>query len=150
MTWLVLTVPAAEFDLNKIERTIAKEPVYQTKSPRYCLLVFGPEAKTRVWLVLDGAGRPIRADGVATRRSDRLVQWSSHDAPVRSRSKAEPERGTQQPLVRGRHSGSGDNHRIAFEGVIPQDVLPVADIEFPGRRLGDPPVRQKLRFDHRC
>src|SRR5262249_4307689 len=22
--------------------------------PRYCLLVFGPEAKTRVWLVLDG------------------------------------------------------------------------------------------------
>src|SRR5947208_1440560 len=40
-------------DLTKIERTIAKEPVYQSKSPKYCLLVFGPEAKTRVWLVLD-------------------------------------------------------------------------------------------------
>jgi hypothetical protein len=41
-------------DLTKIERTIRKEPAYQSKTPRYCLLVFGPEAKTRVWLVLDG------------------------------------------------------------------------------------------------
>jgi hypothetical protein len=41
-------------DLTKIDRTIAKQPVYQTKTPKYCLLVFGPEAKLRVWLVLDG------------------------------------------------------------------------------------------------
>src|SRR5438045_5964676 len=41
-------------DLNKIERTIAKEPAYQTKSPKYCLLVFGPDAKDRAWLVQDG------------------------------------------------------------------------------------------------
>src|SRR5581483_5028190 len=41
-------------DLTKIERAIRKEPVYQSKTPRYCLLVFGPEAKTHVWLVLDG------------------------------------------------------------------------------------------------
>src|SRR5437868_4851523 len=40
-------------DLSKIERIIKKEPAYKTK-PRYCLLVFGPEAKTRVWLVFDG------------------------------------------------------------------------------------------------
>jgi hypothetical protein len=44
-------VPAA--DLTKIDRTIAKEPAYTSK-PRYCLLVFGPEAKTRIWLALDG------------------------------------------------------------------------------------------------
>jgi hypothetical protein len=43
--------PAA--DLNKIERTIVKEPSYKGK-PTYCLLVFGPEAKTRIWLVADG------------------------------------------------------------------------------------------------
>ncbi len=49
-----LASPAAAVDLTKIERRIGKEPTYQTKSPRYCLLVFGPEAKTRVWLVLDG------------------------------------------------------------------------------------------------
>ncbi len=40
-------------DLTKIDRTIAKEPAYKSK-PAYCLLVFGPEAKTRVWLVRDG------------------------------------------------------------------------------------------------
>ncbi len=45
--------PASAADLNKVDRTIAREPVYQSK-PRYCLLVFGPEAKTRVWLVVDG------------------------------------------------------------------------------------------------
>ena len=46
-------VTACGADLTKIDRTIAKEPVYKSK-PKYCLLVFGPEAKTRVWLVQDG------------------------------------------------------------------------------------------------
>ena|SRR6266404_4468310 len=41
-------------DLSKIDRTIRKEPTYQSKSPKYCLLVFGPDAAARVWLVLDG------------------------------------------------------------------------------------------------
>jgi hypothetical protein len=41
-------------DLAQIDRTIRKEPAYQTQAPKYCLLVFGPEAKLRVWLVLDG------------------------------------------------------------------------------------------------
>jgi len=40
-------------DLSGIPRTILKEPVYQGK-PRYCLLVFGKEADTRIWLVQDG------------------------------------------------------------------------------------------------
>jgi hypothetical protein len=48
------TALAGAADLAKIDRKIAKEPTYQTKSPRYCLLVFGPEARTRVWLVQDG------------------------------------------------------------------------------------------------
>ncbi|HMC65115.1 MAG TPA: hypothetical protein VKI65_09250 [Gemmataceae bacterium] len=52
---LTLAGPAgAAVDLSKIDRTVPKEPAYQSKSPRYCLLVFGPEALTRVWLVLDG------------------------------------------------------------------------------------------------
>jgi hypothetical protein len=44
---------ARAVDLTRLERTVAKEPAY-TSLPRYCLLVFGPDAKTRVWLVLDG------------------------------------------------------------------------------------------------
>jgi hypothetical protein len=41
-------------DLSRIDRSIAKEPAYQTQEPRYCLLVFGQEAKFRAWLVQDG------------------------------------------------------------------------------------------------
>ncbi|HIF34030.1 MAG TPA: hypothetical protein EYQ75_20750 [Planctomycetaceae bacterium] len=42
------------FDLTKIERHIERQPEYTTDAPGYCLLVFGPEAETRVWLVNDG------------------------------------------------------------------------------------------------
>src|SRR5262245_18710612 len=60
--WLLITVatavlfgqPARAVDLKKIDRTIAKEPVYESRAPKYCLLVLGPEAKTRLWLVVDG------------------------------------------------------------------------------------------------
>jgi len=45
---------AAAADLSKIDRTIGKEPKYREK-PGYCLLVFGPEAATRIWLIKDGA-----------------------------------------------------------------------------------------------
>src|SRR5262245_57977636 len=52
---LVLWPQSAEAaDWDKIDRTIAKQPIYQSKAPKYCLLVFGAEAKTRIWLVLDG------------------------------------------------------------------------------------------------
>ena len=50
----VLTCSASGQDVGKIDRKIAKEPHYESKSPWYCLLVFGPEAKTKVWMVLDG------------------------------------------------------------------------------------------------
>jgi len=51
---LLVTPLARAEDLAKIEREIDKEPAYQTKSPKYCLLVFGLDAKSRAWLVQDG------------------------------------------------------------------------------------------------
>jgi hypothetical protein len=57
-----LSVPAALLvwagatgaaDLSTVDRTLTKEPAYQSR-PKYCLLVFGKEARHRVWLVLDG------------------------------------------------------------------------------------------------
>jgi hypothetical protein len=56
------SVAAAAVDLAKIERTIAREPAYRGK-PKYCLLMFGPEAKTRVWLVQDGATLYVDRNG---------------------------------------------------------------------------------------
>lgn len=55
-----LVAPAA--DLSKIERAIRKEPAYKGK-PRYCLLVFGPEAKQKVWMVVDDAHLYVDRDG---------------------------------------------------------------------------------------
>jgi hypothetical protein len=46
----------------KIDRTVTKEPAYKAK-PRYCLVVVGPEPKSRVWLVLDGETLYVDRDG---------------------------------------------------------------------------------------
>jgi len=50
-SWAAAGGPTA--DLAKIERQIGKEPAYKGK-PGYLLLVFGSDAKHKVWLVLDG------------------------------------------------------------------------------------------------
>jgi hypothetical protein len=49
----LLPAAAAAADLSKIDRTLRKEPKYEN-SPKYCLLVFGPKADFRVWVVQDG------------------------------------------------------------------------------------------------
>jgi hypothetical protein len=41
------------FDLQRVERSIVKEPRYQSKQPGYLLMVFGKEAAMCVWLVVD-------------------------------------------------------------------------------------------------
>ena len=58
-TWAV-NIPAA--DLTKIDRTIAKEPVYKGQ-PKYCLLVFGAEAKHRAWLIMDDEALYVDRNG---------------------------------------------------------------------------------------
>jgi hypothetical protein len=58
---LLVAGPALAADLSKIDRTLKKEPAYRSKSPKYGLLVFGPTAETRVWLVLD-LGDPFDKD----------------------------------------------------------------------------------------
>src|SRR5579872_2863783 len=58
---LVLSVAAARVladetelvDLSKIDRRIAREPNY-AHEPHYALVVFGPRAAHRSWLVMDG------------------------------------------------------------------------------------------------
>ena len=49
----IIGSPIFAADLSTIDRTIVKEPVYSGQ-PRYCLLVFGPKATKRTWLVHDG------------------------------------------------------------------------------------------------
>ncbi len=57
LSWWLAAILAAgsgvDADLSKIERRIGKEPAYPA-APKYCLLVFGPSAEARVWLVTAG------------------------------------------------------------------------------------------------
>ncbi len=70
-------------DLKEVERKAPKEPTYTSKRPLYGLLLFGPEAKTRVWMVLDRS-KPdagpydilyvdLDADGDLTEPGERLA-----------------------------------------------------------------------------
>src|SRR5215468_22156 len=75
-------VTAQGADLTKIDRTIAKEPAYKSK-PKYCLLVFGPEAKMRVWLVLDGDVLYVdrNGNGDLTEKGERVADPDSAYEP---------------------------------------------------------------------
>jgi hypothetical protein len=80
---ILLAGPTSAADLAKIDRKLVKEPAYASKA-KYCLLVFGPEAKTRAWLVLDGDLLYIdrHADGDLTHADDRLkVHRVTKDPP---------------------------------------------------------------------
>lgn len=81
-TIATLAAPVQASDLRGIDRTIAKEPAYPSKSPRYCLLVFGLEAKTRVWLVEDGDTLYVdrNANGDLTEKDEKIVLTDRSDS----------------------------------------------------------------------
>jgi hypothetical protein len=60
---LVDTVFVQAGDLSKIDPPLVKEPAYQSKAPKYALLVLGPEARTRIRLVLDGTTLYVDRNG---------------------------------------------------------------------------------------
>ncbi len=52
LAWGAGPAHAQEVDLAKIDRTIRREPVWESGEPLYCLFVVSPEK--RVWFVIDG------------------------------------------------------------------------------------------------
>ncbi|HEX4143669.1 MAG TPA: redoxin domain-containing protein [Pirellulales bacterium] len=55
LAWLLSAgTIALPFDLAKTERPAVKLPELRSGAAQYCLLVFGPEAREKVWLVHDG------------------------------------------------------------------------------------------------
>ncbi len=251
---MAVSSPCFAVDLTKIERSIRKETAYQDK-PKYCLLVFGPEATTRVWLVLDGKrlfvdrngngdltddGEPVAAaesarimeeeayevgeirDGTRTHknltlRSRKLESYYDADGSIRKWVAATPgARGlflraeiempgwkgngvggrieqyvffrdahgfltfADQPrnapilhfggpwqivnaprLIAGRETelivnvgtlglGAGTFARIAYEGVIPEQVYPRVEITFPAKNPGEPPLKRHFELKGRC
>ena len=87
-----LQLQAAELvNLSKLDRRLAKEPNYVSREPLYGLVVFGPEAETRVWMVLDQSDADsdlydvlyvdLDGDGVLT---DPAEQFTAKDASAQS------------------------------------------------------------------
>jgi hypothetical protein len=76
---LIICSLADAADLTKIERKLAKEPAYKTQ-PKYCLLVFGLEAKNRFWLVQDGDTLYVDRNGNGDlTEPDKRVQLKNSD-----------------------------------------------------------------------
>ena len=73
---IVVLVPmsARAVDLTKIDRTIEKPPEGLTERAKYCLLVFGNEAKSKVWLIRDSGVLYVdrNANGDLTESSERV------------------------------------------------------------------------------
>ncbi|HWB13138.1 MAG TPA: hypothetical protein VG826_28190 [Pirellulales bacterium] len=69
-------------DLAKISRRLRKEPAYTAEQPLYGLYVFGPQAQTHVWAVLDKSAAKneqydvlyfdLNADGDLTAENERI------------------------------------------------------------------------------
>src|SRR5262249_4249154 len=120
---------AAGVDLSKIERRIIREPVYETGKPKYCLLVIGPQAQTRVWLVL--AGKDLYADctgkGDLTGPGKRLKNTLPND-PKTARYHTGPilavDGKTRYPDVKVYVFETGRaNKRVRIDVILPVGVL---------------------------
>jgi hypothetical protein len=235
-------------ELDKIDCPLVKEPAYQSKAPKYALLVFGPEARTRTWLVLDGTTLYVDRNGngdltetgekIAGTKGNRFSDESYTFAIGELRDgdrrhlnaqltvsgvKSVPGRGprSMEFFIRmdvdipGYH-GSGEGGRVlqfagssdldgdlqfsarpqdapvlhfggpwtialgdrtafrvnremhlylvvgtpgrgkgtfvstGYEGVVPPDVHPRAEIAFPAQKPGDPPVKMAFELKERC
>jgi hypothetical protein len=122
----IAAVTAAAADLIKIDRTIAREPVYQNK-PKYCLLAFGPDARTRVWLVIDGDVLYVdrNGNGDLTEKGKRMALMKP-ECDI-----TEPDRGTKHTgLLIKPQKGGGMVVSIMTEGKYRQRSGPVT---FAGR-----------------
>jgi hypothetical protein len=200
-------------DLTKIDRTITKEPAYQG-TPKYCLLVFGPEAKTRVWLVRDdnalyvdrNGNGDLTETGTKAAWNEPYSRWESairgpdakryvlsvqkfqqaqsgyqlsiHNGAQRGYIVGDPDadvlvfadRPSKASVVHIggplsidlRYQGNGGSSvrlrvRVgtvglgqgAFAGLVLEDVAPVAEIEFPSKNPGGPPIRMKAPLKNR-
>jgi hypothetical protein len=72
-------------ELAKVERTIRREPAYKGK-PKYCLMVFGPETKDRVWLVLDDEALYVDGNGNGDLTGEgkrfKVPEFNASDHPI--------------------------------------------------------------------
>ena len=103
-------------DLKEVDRRAPKEPAYTSKRPLYGLLVFGPEAKPRVWMVLDRSkpdAGPYDVLYVDLDADGDLTEPGSAGRPGGRRKRTLPASGPEGPGHRGRaHEFHGPGDRL--------------------------------------
>jgi len=103
---------ASAADPSKINRSIAKEPAYTTKAPRYLLLAFGPDAADRVWLVLDGDTLHVDRNGNGD------LTEAGEAVPMKKRDGSDPETDGRTFEV-GEITAGGRTHKGLVVGTMP-------------------------------
>lgn len=154
---------AAPVDLTKIERHIITEPTYQSKAPKYCLVVFGREAQTRRWLVLDGdilyADR--NGNGNLTDKGEQIKPTPFRKVVISQPQEPPP---MERDFIIGnvveadskiKHTRLIINHRRwgkenTYSANVLNNVHPIADIEFPPQNPSRQPIKMRVVLDDRC
>lgn len=116
LAWLLLAAPllaADAVDLQKIDRQIGKQPTLAAEQPLYGLLVLGPKAEQRIWLILDkskpGLDQPdvlyadLNGNGDLTETAERFS--SSGDGSFSLPDLKDPATGATHTEVKVRMSG---------------------------------------------
>jgi hypothetical protein len=137
LSGLLLAAPGPAADYAQIDRTLKREPAYRSKAPKYALLLFGPEAKVRVWVVLDGDAVYLdrNGDGDLTGPGERFEKPSEcKDIEI-----ADPDGKTRYRITGVQtYPDGGDPARPALD--VSVDVEgPVAYRQYGGGRLADGP-----------
>jgi hypothetical protein len=83
LAWILLWPGIAAADGFSIDRTLRREPAYSAR-PQYCLLLLGPEGKTRIWLVAAGEAFYVdtNGDGDLTKPGKRVYSIGNYRSLV--------------------------------------------------------------------
>jgi hypothetical protein len=142
---LLLAAPGPAADYAKIDRTLKKEPAYRSKAPKYALLLFGPKAKIRVWVVLDGEAVYVdrNSDGDLTAPGERFEKLSEcKDIKI-----ADQDGKTRYRITGMQTFPDGDPPRLALD--VSVDVEgPLAYQQYGGGRLADGPRDARIAHFH--
>jgi hypothetical protein len=142
---LLAAAPAPAVDYTKVDRTLRKEPAYKSRAPKYALLLFGPTARLRVWVVVDGETVYLdrNGDGDLTAKGKRFARCSDcKDIEI------------ADPAGKARYVITGLG--VYPEGGRPQALLDVnVDVKGPveyrqycGTELRDTPARAAIAHFH--
>jgi hypothetical protein len=141
---LLPAAPVSAVDYSRIERKIAREPAYRSMRPMYALLLFGPKAAMRVWLVLDGDELYLdrNGDGDLTGKDEHLGNLSK----VKDVTLADPDGKTKYVIT---NIGSYQNGMPAEHLMINVDIRgPLSYRQYCDLKTAEKPNRASLAHFH--